>query len=324
MSNISGNPDGAPAEMGTPGAQPPSEKSELKLDTRLADDVVEVLAADKLVEHSRRPDAVAEIIRDRTRDLYSKVLFSISGIRINEADARTKWEHILRHKYFMSQKLGYNVGIRVAALDYLQNTTHELEKARLVDIYQYEQTASDALFDGLTGLMKKEPFWARLTEALKPSREHPDPSGGLLILDLDHFKDYNDQNGHLAGDMLLREVGLLLQDVLPKNAIGARYGGEEFVILYPDMRPGKCMDMAEKIRHLFEEYVFPFEENQADGITVSIGVSFYPDDANMPEALLAAADRRLYEAKTLRNRVCSRDGSLHPAVAKDAGKGVVS
>jgi diguanylate cyclase (GGDEF)-like protein len=128
----------------------------------------------------------------------------------------------------------------------------------------------------------------------------------LVILDVDHFKAYNDRHGHLAGDQALREVADLLRYGLRNTDIVARYGGEEFVALLPEAPKDVAMRLADRLRQQVASHSFLYGQQQPEGaLTISLGVATYPDDAAELPSLLQHADDSLYRAKRAgRNRVC--------------------
>ncbi len=178
----------------------------------------------------------------------------------------------------------------------LVRRTGTLERASLL-----EELSS---CDGLTGLHNRRFLDQRLEEELnRSSRQKLEFS--VLLLDIDHFKNYNDQCGHLAGDKALKKLSHLLRRSAREMDSVARYGGEEFCILLPETNREPARMVAERIRHSIEREPFYQEELMPGGrLTVSIGISIYPDDGDSAEALLDAADRALYRAKDDgRNRI---------------------
>ena len=133
-----------------------------------------------------------------------------------------------------------------------------------------------------------------------------DDQVAYLMVDIDHFKNFNDTNGHAAGDEALRTVSSILSAAVRQNDLVYRYGGEEFCILLPGATSEEAAEVAERARNAVEQASIPGMENQPDGrVTISVGVS---DSAwGTPDDLVERADAALYEAKRSgRNRV-----SLH-------------
>ncbi|MGQ9823932.1 MAG: diguanylate cyclase [Desulfotomaculales bacterium] len=164
--------------------------------------------------------------------------------------------------------------------------------------------------DPLTGLDNRRQLMEALRNELRRAVRYCTPLS-LLMLDVDHFKAYNDTHGHPAGDEVLRRLARLLEQNIRTYDRVARYGGEEFVVLLPHTDPKGAFAVAEKLRLLVERTSFPGEETQPEGrLTVSIGVASFPDHASQEDALLAAADRALYAAKAAgRNRVAAAGGA---------------
>ena len=173
-----------------------------------------------------------------------------------------------------------------------------IENSRL-----YGRMAQLAMTDDLTGLEVKEYFLKELQGFLKDGE--PPRRGAVLLIDIDRFKEYNDEFGHSAGDKLLRGIGEILRRTRrPEDAL-ARFGGEEFVCLLRGAGLPEGIRRAEEIRARVE--TCPVElRRMVTRITVSVGVAVCPEDGGRPEELLQAADRRLYRAKNEgRNRVCA-------------------
>ncbi len=162
-----------------------------------------------------------------------------------------------------------------------------------------------AIRDGLTGLYNHRYFQEFMAMEVARSPRH-DRSFCLIFMDVDDFKHYNDTNGHLEGDNLLRSLAMLLNNSFRKMDLVARYGGEEFVVLMPDTEKEDAIRLAEDIRKNIEEYPFRSRETQPRGkVTVSIGVSSYPEHGNEPLTLIRKADEALYESKRKgKNQVC--------------------
>jgi diguanylate cyclase (GGDEF)-like protein len=127
----------------------------------------------------------------------------------------------------------------------------------------------------------------------------------LIILDIDHFKNVNDEYGHQAGDVILKELSRLLKKCVREIDLVARYGGEEFVIILPETPKRNAIIVAERMRAAIMETDFPHEP-QPLNITASIGVAGYPeDDIRTRIDIISKADLALYKAKRDgRNQVC--------------------
>jgi diguanylate cyclase (GGDEF)-like protein len=152
--------------------------------------------------------------------------------------------------------------------------------------------------DALTGLLNRRYIEARLVEEIKRSNRHGFPMS-FMMLDVDHFKSYNDNFGHPAGDEALKLVGKVIRDTLRGADVAARFGGEEFSILLPQTTGEEAIAIAERIRHNIENTDFPHRQ-----VTASIGVASCSAELCISADLVDAADRALYEAKRRgRNRI---------------------
>jgi len=164
-----------------------------------------------------------------------------------------------------------------------------------------EKLEALAIEDGLTGLANRRRFDERLADEWKrAARERA--SLGLLMIDLDHFKKYNDEYGHLAGDECLRSVARILAAEAQRNTdLAARFGGEEFAVLLPNIDGAGCARIGEKIRRALHEAALPHAPNHPFGrVTVSVGGAVWrpaEERAAAPDSLIEAADRALYAAK---------------------------
>jgi len=163
--------------------------------------------------------------------------------------------------------------------------------------------------DGLTGLLNKRAFLKKIGEKIFECEREREPLA-VFILDVDHFKHYNDTNGHLAGDEVLRSVGRVLKKTVRSADIVARYGGEEFIIAMPETDRDGAMAAANKIRAAIEAEPFANQERQPTGnLTISGGIAINPTDGKSATDLIGRADQGLYEAKKAgRNQVRHAQG----------------
>ena len=153
-----------------------------------------------------------------------------------------------------------------------------------------------AVRDGLTEAYNHRFFQEMLDNKIAEAERNEEPLS-LLMIDLDNFKLINDQFGHQNGDMILREVGMLMKDRIRSSDILARYGGEEFAIILTKTTAGEGYKLAEILRNTIEKKVFVSPDDVKFSITVSIGVSELMEHAHNKRDLIAAADRGLYNAK---------------------------
>jgi diguanylate cyclase (GGDEF)-like protein len=179
----------------------------------------------------------------------------------------------------------------VLALMVAEDLSLALANIRLREILR-EQSMRDAL----TGLLNRrffEEFLVReLARAVRKTRQV-----SMVVLDIDHFKHVNDTFGHSAGDMVLRNVGPILQAHVRESDVACRIGGEEFLLLLAESSLPIAVQRAEHIRKALREMSLTYEDKTLDPITASFGASAYPDHGHTVEALFRAADKALYHAK---------------------------
>lgn len=162
----------------------------------------------------------------------------------------------------------------------------------------------EAITDALTGLYNKKHFFERALEDAQKALSYNFPLS-VFMFDIDHFKKYNDQNGHVEGDALLKGLSKLLKENTRSTDTIARYGGEEFIVLLPNTEKNSAMFYAEKIRKAIESCPFQHREKQPLGyVSISGGVATFPFDGKSIDSIVKNADKALYESKTSgRNRI---------------------
>jgi len=180
----------------------------------------------------------------------------------------------------------------------------------------YSRTKELSVRDELTGLYNRRHFQEVVRMEIKRASRFASATS-LLMIDVDHFKEFNDTYGHVKGDLMLKELGRLLSEHVREVDTVARWGGEEFVVVLPDTPLTDSVHVAEKLRSLVEEQsvVFCTLLEVSRAITVSIGVSSYPERADSEEALLNSADVALYDAKG-RGRNCVSVAGDGPVTAE--------
>lgn len=188
---------------------------------------------------------------------------------------------------------------------------HELKEladsfnAMATKLHEHDAMLKDlAIHDTLTGLKNRRAFDTRLHEELQRAERYG-RSLSLLMMDIDHFKQVNDSFGHQAGDSVLRTIATKITEIIRPADHAYRYGGEEFAIIAPETTIEGAHSLAERIRSVIENTSFPIPCNEDISITISIGISAFPNDTDTQESLIRWADTALYEAKgSGRNRVC--------------------
>lgn len=174
------------------------------------------------------------------------------------------------------------------------------------------ELSQQATVDGLTGLANHRAFQQTLSEQCRKSLTNGRPFS-LVMVDVDHFKIYNDTHGHQEGDAVLRRVAKAMTSGLRQGDLAARYGGEEFALIFPRASKDAAFKAADRIRMSIAQQ--PYSKG---AITVSMGIAEFPTDGNNPTELIERADRALYHAKvTGRNRVFVWGSATSVQVTKD-------
>lgn len=163
-----------------------------------------------------------------------------------------------------------------------------------------EELKTLAITDGLTGIFNSRHFYRQLEIEIDRFNRHPHPLS-LLLIDIDHFKKYNDRHGHLDGDNVLRKTADLIVSCMRKMDSAYRYGGEEFTVILPETDCSSAMHVARRIRQTIEDHFLSVPYRQK--ITVSIGITEYAADDSLT-GFIHRADNAMYEAKAAgRNRL---------------------
>jgi len=178
----------------------------------------------------------------------------------------------------------------------LATTLTEQLASALANLKLRESLRQQSVRDALTGLFNRRFLEESLQRELARTQRNGKPLAAIMI-DVDHFKRFNDTFGHDAGDLVLREVGALLRRQVRGSDIACRFGGEEFLVLLPEAALETARERAERLRQAVHE-LQPLQNGRALGaITISLGVALFPDHGDTPESLVQAADAALYQAK---------------------------
>jgi len=297
-------------------AQSAADALELIEDLERDDEPLAVVIADQIMP-GMKGDELLEIVNQRCPDTTKILLTGQAGIgavvnainraKLNqyiakpwdEANLRLAVENLLR-QYRLSKEnkrlvddlsaknqalLGMNRELEAK----IAERTHELAEAN-------SRLAQLAVTDGLTGLYNHRHFHERLSLEVERSQRNGLPLA-LLMIDVDHFKAFNDRHGHPAGDELLRQLARIMSDGRRANDFVARYGGEEFAIVLVDTSKLTAAQVAERLRDRVAQSPFVVPGKGRESMHISVGVAAFPDDAGDPEALVRSADDALYEAK---------------------------
>jgi diguanylate cyclase (GGDEF)-like protein len=208
------------------------------------------------------------------------------------------------HISMLAGEGGINQELRRLAASFAERVGLALANLKL-----REMLHSQSIRDPLTGLFNRRYMEESLDRELRRAARSG-KSVGAIMVDLDHFKSFNDTFGHEAGDMLLRQFGHVARSRTRKEDIACRYGGEEFIIILPDAPLNVTLSRAEEIREAVRKLELKADGRPIGMVTASLGVASFPEHALDSETLVRLADAALYKAKHGgRDRVVLADAS---------------
>lgn len=186
----------------------------------------------------------------------------------------------------------------------------EMAAMAIVGLKLRQKLESQSIRDGMTGLFNRS-FMEIALEREVGRAGRQGKQIAVMMLDIDHFKQFNDTFGHEAGDVVLREVAETLRLGVRSEDIVCRFGGEEFVVIMPEISAHAAIERAELLRRIVGELALRYRGQSLRQVTISVGVSMFPENSENPEELLRSADQAMYGAKHKgRNRVVTADSSL--------------
>jgi diguanylate cyclase (GGDEF)-like protein len=259
-------------------------------------DALAGLVGDNPRDGSRLDAELRELAKSYEGRVYQELIQQLTSLELNNEDGAGYWRAVVGHQEFMEERLGKPVDVRVAMLDWLLEA-RALEEPRIVELAKFERLQSSVHKDGLTGLYNFRFFDEHLRREIAKNGRKLSPLS-VAMIDIDHFKLYNDTHGHEAGNEALIAVGRVLTDSLRQHDICARYGGEEFVLVLSDTPKSDAREVADRARRSIEDRIEEIADVTLAGpLTISIGLATYPADAVEAGALIREADQALYTAK---------------------------
>ena len=171
--------------------------------------------------------------------------------------------------------------------------------------YLFIRAEKEAITDPLTDLFNYRYFMQQLNREISRDKRHQSVFS-LIMIDIDYFKNYNDNYGHQAGDLILQRIAKEMTKNTRESDIVCRYGGEEFTIICPELNKDGAHSMAEKLRQIIQKTNFAHKKKMPNAhLTISAGVASFPDDGETGYDIIRKADQALYKAKKRgRNKVC--------------------
>ncbi len=249
---------------------------------------------DEALMMGRSPDCDIQLTDDCVSRMHCRVIAAKDGVVVSDLDS-TNGTYV-NGTAVAARPLRDGDRVKVGRSIFKFLTGDNIEHAYHEEIYRLKTT------DGLTSAYNKRYFDEVLEREVHRFFRYERPLS-LLMMDIDHFKRINDEYGHLAGDRVLSQLGLLISTNLRKEDTFSRYGGEEFSVLMPEMDQPEAVVVAERLRQLVADAHFEFEGLDLP-VTISIGAAEADMTMSAPEDFVRLADERLYKAKDSgRNRV---------------------
>jgi diguanylate cyclase (GGDEF)-like protein len=258
-------------------------------------------------------------IRDPMFKHFHKKLIAVDLTNVDRKYVNDKWQTLIDNGVVLLAPIIFKLQIKglIALGQKMNNEMYSRSEQEIFSLLShfisaafsnsllYQRMEQNSITDGLTGLHNYRYFKKRLSAEVVRAQRYKHPIS-LILLDVDHFKNYNDTLGHPAGDRALKKIAQLILSSIRKSDIAVRYGGEEFCIILPEVEKEGAFAFAERLRRLIEGYEFPGGDSQPGGrLTASLGVSSFPQDTIVMQDLIDKTDAALYRAKHLgRNKTC--------------------
>jgi diguanylate cyclase (GGDEF)-like protein/PAS domain S-box-containing protein len=241
-------------------------------------------------------------------EFVQKKLWEVGAFIDTEAsqeafEALQKYEYIRYEDLPLRAKSGNLIQVEFVSNVYLvgaekviQCNIRDITKRKQAEVKSKALLREQTVRDHLTGLYNRRYLEERLEWELLRDPRKMQPVG-IIMMDIDDFKGFNDTYGHAAGDAVLREIGRLLLSHVRGEDISCRYGGDEFIIVLPDAPRAVTVERAEALCECAKQVQFQFEGQTLGAITVTYGIAVFPEDGSTSSAVLKFADGALYRAK---------------------------
>lgn len=257
-------------------------------------------------ENLKLDDEVGKIFDNDPDGLFREVLFQLVHVRMPRSAARETFGRLLEHRLWMARRLGRMISLRQAAYDYFTSVDPRLENPKVLSDEAYKELLSVSEKDTVTGLSNRLAFNRRFAQEVERAIRYR-CCFTLGILDVDHFKEFNDLYGHRVGDLVLKTVSNIISTMTRKLDQAFRLGGDEFVLVLPEVTSEEGYHLVERVRREISHVAF---EKQ---VTISCGLATFRVDTNDPQKLFTMADRALYRSKDLgRNCVTTYHEAKNP------------
>jgi diguanylate cyclase (GGDEF)-like protein len=189
----------------------------------------------------------------------------------------------------------------------LARTVAEQVGLAIANLHLRETLQNQSIRDSLTGLFNRRYLEEALQQELARAQRQQSPIS-IVMLDVDHFKQFNDTYGHDAGDFVLKAIGQTLRENIRGSDIACRYGGEEMTLVFPETTMAEAVKRAEQLRQLISQLDLSYGGKALNTLTASLGIAAFPEHGSHGNALIQTADAALYRAKAAgRDRVVAAE-----------------
>lgn len=257
---------------------------------------------------NKERERLSDLQRQLRDEFYIEVIYILTHKIIKDVkEAKEMYKDIINHKESLAKKLKRNVGIEVAALDYMKNIRSILDKPEIIEKDKLLGLATKAILDEGTDIYDRTTLFANLNADVDRARRYGRPLS-LLFCDIDDFKKINDTLGHETGNTILKMISQNIRDALRETDMPFRYGGEEFVCILPETDIKSASIVARRLRQRVAKLKNSEEvKKQNLKVTVSVGIAqFGLNGIEETHSFVDAADQAMYQAKrTGKNRVCA-------------------
>ncbi len=249
-------------------------------------------------------EGVAELAVQHGNLVYQEVLRHLVDKSFKVETATRYWQEAIDHRERVLVSNRQKNGLRPALLDYLHQVVRELDDPRIVEANELKQIRKASMHDGLTGLFNQTYFKTHLSKLASQRPQPGEATVGCVLFDIDHFKQYNDRCGHVAGDLALQQVAGEVLAGVRDGDVAARYGGEEFGIILTQVTAEQTFTITDRIRQNVEKLNIA-DQHLLDrkNLTISAGFALHESPEETAIDLLRRADSELYKAKLFRNAV---------------------
>jgi diguanylate cyclase (GGDEF)-like protein len=261
------------------------------------------ITINKILNLIEKDDIKREKLRAEFKDLkkqkysvYQSIFKIVANMDIGLKEAESCWAKIIKHKESLKEKFGKEANLKTAIFDYFLTVEDKISDYRIISEVKLKQLIEASLHDELTHLYNRRFMYEILTREIARADRYKQKIS-VLLLDIDNFKDFNDNYGHLIGDFVLKEFANILKNNFRSVDFITRYGGDEFVTILPETDTSGALIVSRRISKIVSKTIFKSSNKLKLKMTISGGVASFPDDGDSAKDLLNKADMANYRAK---------------------------